>query len=86
MPSVVYHSLTMPVALSTDTVILDILNTARAYAGCPTLTGDYWFNHQWFHGPIWILLLDAKGTEVSPSPVFSGVDWLKVNNLQAPLA
>ncbi len=76
----------MSVAISTDTVILDILNTARAYSGCPALTGDYWLNHQRFHAPTWILLLDSQGTEVSPSPVFSGVDWLKLNTLSAPLA
>lgn len=86
VPSLVCNSLTMSVALSTDTVILDILTTARAYAGCPALTGDYWLNPQRFHSPTWILLLDAQGTEVSPSPVFSSVDWLKLNNLQAPLA
>ena len=76
----------MPIVIPTDTVVLDILSTARAYSGCPALTGDYWLNHQRFHTPTWILLLDAQGTEVSPSPVFSSVDWLKLNNLGVPLA
>jgi hypothetical protein len=33
-----------------------------------------------------VLLLDSQGTEVSPSPVFTEVDWLKINDLSSPLA
>lgn len=76
----------MPVSIPTDTIILDILSTAQAYSGCPVLTGDYWLNSQRFYTPTWILLLDAQGAEVSPSPVFNGVHWLKLNTLNAPLA
>lgn len=76
----------MSLALSVDTVIHDILSTARAYSGCPTFTGDYWLNEQQFDHPTWVLLLDAQGTEVSPSPIFTGVDWLKINDLYSSLA
>lgn len=76
----------MLTAAGLDNVIHDILSTAWAYPGCPVLTGDYWLNTQQFDQSTLVFLLDAQGTEVSPSLVFSGVDWLKVNNLQAPLA
>lgn len=69
-----------------DNVIHDILGTALAYPGCPTLIGGYSLNNQRFGQPTLVFLLDARGTEVSQSPVFSGVDWLKVSNRQAPLA
>ena len=76
----------MPTAAGIDNVIHDILDTAWAYPGCPTLTGDYWFNDQQFDQSTWVLLLAAQGTEVSPSPTFAGVNWLKINDLHSPLA
>ncbi len=76
----------MPVVKAIDTVIQEILATARSYSGCPTFTGDYWLNEQQFNYPTWVLLLDAQGTEVSPSPIFRGVNWLKINDLHSPLA
>ncbi|NEQ53471.1 MAG: hypothetical protein F6K11_25605 [Leptolyngbya sp. SIO3F4] len=69
-----------------EPVIQDILSTAWAYSGCPTLTGSYWLNNHQFNDPTWVVLLESQGTEASSSPAFTGIDWLKINDLHSPLA
>lgn len=59
---------------------------SKCYTGCPSLTGEHWFINPASEQPTLVLLLRSDGTEVSPSPISAGTDWLKISHESAPLA
>lgn len=56
---------------------------SQCYSGFPKLWDTYLQTAQAHY---LILLLDGRGSESAPSPIFNGVEWLRVSDLQSPIA
>lgn len=70
----------------TRNLFQEIKAISQAYTGCPPLTEDHWLNDRVLEQSALVLLLRSDETEVSPSPVFAGTDWLRISHPSAPLA
>lgn len=66
-----------------DVLFQDLLLVSKGYLGCPKLWNEY---HRLSMPHQLLLYLQADGTEAAPSPIFSGTDWLRIVDLEQPIA
>ncbi|NEQ47025.1 MAG: hypothetical protein F6K00_27190 [Leptolyngbya sp. SIOISBB] len=66
-----------------DDLFQELRLLSRCYTGFPRLWDTYLPTTQ---ANRIVLLLDGQGSEAAPSPIFDGVEWLRVSDLEAPIA
>ena len=66
-----------------DDLFQELKLLSQCYSGFPKLWDTYLQPGQ---ANYLILLLDGRGSEAAPSPIFNGVEWLRVSDLQSPIA
>lgn len=68
---------------SCDTLFQELLLFSKCYSGFPKLWDTYLQSPK---SQQLVLLLRSDGTEVNPSPIFSGTEWLRIVDLEKPIA
>lgn len=65
-----------------DDLFQELRLLSQCYGGFPRL----WETYQQTTDNQLVLLLDGRGSEAAPSPIFNGVEWLRVSDLESAIA